>query len=197
MAAIERAQPMTAEEFDRYALADENSERILEFIDGEVIEVPSNPYASKISMRVGILIGVYLLKQPIGHLTGEAGGYRVSGDRYAPDVAFVRRDKQDELATEGYNPVPPDLAVEVEFPTSIKSQRRLEKKLARYAADGTTVWVVYPETREVEVHVPNQPVRIVGIDGTLDGGDILPGFTLAVTEIFPDAEAAAQPKSTD
>ncbi|MBK9123262.1 MAG: Uma2 family endonuclease [Chloroflexi bacterium] len=186
---------MTADEFDRFALADENSERILEFIDGEVFEVPSNPYASKISMRVGVLIGVYLLRQPIGHLTGEAGGYRVSGDRYAPDVAFVRRDKQEEVATEGYNPVPPDLAVEVEYPTSIKSQRRLEKKLARYAADGTTVWVVYPETREVEVHTPNQPVRIVGIDGALDGGDILPGFTLAVRDIFPDSDAPDVPTS--
>ncbi|KXK48889.1 MAG: hypothetical protein UZ13_03426 [Chloroflexi bacterium OLB13] len=192
-AAVERVQPMTAEEFDRFALADENSERILEFIDGEIFEVPSNPYASKVSMRVGILIGVYLLKQPIGHLTGEAGGYRVSGDRYAPDVAFVRREKQDEVAMEGHNPVPPDLAVEVEFPTSIRSQRRLEKKLARYAADGTTVWVVYPETREVEVHAPNQPAQIVGIDGTLNGGDILPGFTLAVTDIFPEAADLTAP----
>jgi Uma2 family endonuclease len=177
---------MTAEEFEQYALRDENANDILEFIDGEIVVVPSNPFASKISMRIGTYIGMYLLQQPIGHLTGEAGGYRVGGDRYAPDVAFVRAEKQAEVATEGYNPVPPDLAVEVEFPTSIKSQRRLEKKLARYANDGTTVWVVYPETREVEVHAPGQAAQILGVDATLDGGDILPGFALAVKDIFPE-----------
>ena len=54
------------------------------------------------------------------------------------------------------------------------------------AADGTTVWVVYPETREVEVHAPGQTTQILGIDATLDGGDILPGFSLAVKDVFPE-----------
>lgn len=178
---------MTAEEFERYALRDENANNILEFIDGEIVVVPSNPFASKISSLIIYFILDFIRKNNIqGHVTGEAGGYRVGGDRYAPDVAFVRADKQAEVATEGYNPVPPDLAVEVEFPTSIKSQRRLEKKLARYANDGTTVWVVYPETREVEVHAPGEAVKILGIDATLEGGDILPGFTLALKDIFPE-----------
>jgi hypothetical protein len=48
--------------------------------------------------------------------------------------------------------------------------------------------VVYPETREVEVHAPGQTARILGITDTLDGGDVLPGFTLAVKEIFPETQ---------
>jgi Uma2 family endonuclease len=178
---------MTAEEFERYALRDENANDILEFIDGEIVVVPSNPFTSTVSSLIIYFVLDFIRKNNIqGHVTGEAGGYRVGGDRYAPDVAFVRAEKQVEVATEGYNPVPPDLAVEVEFPTSIKSQRRLEKKLARYANDGTTVWVVYPETREVEVHVPGQAAQILGIDATLDGGDILPGFSLALKDVFPE-----------
>jgi Uma2 family endonuclease len=186
-APIHEPRTMTADEFERYALRDENADDILEFIDGEIVVVPSNPFASKISSLIIYFLLDFIRKNDVqGHVTGEAGGYRVGGDRYAPDVAFVRADKQAEVATEGYNPVPPDLAVEVEFPTSIKSQRRLEKKLARYANDGTMVWVVYPETREVEVHAPGQAVQILGIDGTLNGGDILPGFTLTLKDIFPE-----------
>ena len=46
-------QTMTADEFERYALRDENANNILEFIDGEIFVVPSKPFASKISMRIG------------------------------------------------------------------------------------------------------------------------------------------------
>jgi Uma2 family endonuclease len=50
------------------------------------------------------------------------------------------------------------------------------------------LWVVYPETKTVEIYAPGQPMRWVGVDGVLDGGDVLPGFKLAVAEIFPASE---------
>ena len=65
-----------------------------------------------------------------------------------------------------------------------ESERRLRAKLLNYMAVGTLLWIVYPETQEVEIYAPGQPMKIVGIDGTLDGGDVLPGFKLAVKEIF-------------
>lgn len=48
------------------------------------------------------------------------------------------------------------------------------------------VWLVYPEAKEVEVYRPGQPVQIISAAGTLDGGEVLPGFTLAVKDIFPE-----------
>jgi hypothetical protein len=32
--------------------------------------------------------------------------------------------------------------------------------------------------------VPGKKVEIVGIDGVLDGGDVLPGFKLALKDVF-------------
>jgi len=61
-------------------------------------------------------------------------------------------------------------------------------KVVNYLAAGTVVWLVLPETREVEVYIPNKPKQTVGIDGVLDGGDVLPGFTLPVKDIFPEDE---------
>jgi Uma2 family endonuclease len=44
--------------------------------------------------------------------------------------------------------------------------------------------LVFPVEQLVEVYVPDKDVELVGIDGTLDGGDVLPGFTLKVSDIF-------------
>lgn len=177
---------MTVEEFDEFAELPENADKMLEYIGGEIVEVPSNPYASYISSRILRLVGNFVDEHDLGFVTGEAGGYMVSGERYAPDVAFISKVKQPELARQGYNPNPPDLAVEVDFPSTHESLQNLSIKVANYLAAGTVVWVFKPEHKRVEVFAPGKPVEIFGMDGVLDGGDVLPGFKLAVKAVFPD-----------
>lgn len=179
-----REAPPTEETFDRFVDLPENADKLFELIGGEVSEVPSNPKASKFSMRIGRFVGNFVDEDDLGHVTGEAGGYRVMGERYAPDVAFISKLKQPELVERGYNPLPPDFVVEVDLPSTPESQRRLRIKLGNYLAAGALVWIIYPEDREVEVYAPGKPVQIFGIDDVLDGGDVLPGFKLAVREIF-------------
>jgi Uma2 family endonuclease len=174
----------TVEDFESFVMLPENVERMFEYIGGEIVEVPSNPYSSKIALRISTYLGIYLLKNNLGHLTGESGGYRVSGERYAPDVGFISRRRQPEMPHEGYNPAPPDLAVEVLSPTD--PEKRLRVKIANYLAAGTMVWVIYPETREIEVYLPGQPVKILDEGDVLDGGELLPGFSLAVNDIFAE-----------
>ena len=106
----------------------------------------------------------------------------VSGERYAPDVAFISVARQPELAKEGYNPNPPELAVEVVSPND--SERKMTRKVVNYLAAGTLVWLVRPEEKQVEVYATGKPVKTLGINDTLDGGTVLPGFTLKVSEIF-------------
>src|SRR5829696_4954055 len=92
----------TVEEFEAFTELPENVDSLFEFIGGEIFEVPSNPLVSKFASRMNLYIGMYLLQNNIGHLTGESGGYMVSGERYAPDVAFISYEKQPELASQGY-----------------------------------------------------------------------------------------------
>ncbi|GIK30398.1 MAG: Uma2 family endonuclease [Chloroflexi bacterium] len=173
----------SAEEFERFAEQPENADKILELIAGEVVEVPSNIWSSIISSRINRRIGEWVETHNLGFVTGEAGGYRVEGDRYAPDVAFIRKDRQ--IATRGYNPDAPDLAVEVDYPSDFDSQRRLRYKVTTYMAAGTVCWLVFPETRTVEVYIPGQAHKTLTEADTLDGAPVLPGFTLAVKDIFP------------
>jgi Uma2 family endonuclease len=174
---------ITVEEFDEWVELPENADKLFEYIGGEIVEVPSNPYVSSIALRIGRYVGGYVDDRDLGYVTGEAGGYMVSGERYAPDVAFLAKDK-GPLADRGYNPAPPALAVEVLSSPGERDTIRL--KLANYLAAGTLTWIVDPDTKTVEVYRPGQKALQVGIDGTLDGGDVLPGFTLAVSDIFPD-----------
>lgn len=176
----------TIEQFEAFVNLPENEDRIFEFIGGEIFEVPSNPYSSFIGAIILTALMNFVMPRKLGYVTGEMGGYKVHGERYAPDVAFISKEKQAQLVREGYNPNPPDLAVEVVSPTD--RERKLTVKVGNYLAAGTIVWVVYPETEEVEVYTPNQKVKVIGKDGVLKGGGVLEGFNLAVTDIFPDEE---------
>lgn len=181
---LQPPQLMTVESFDQFVLQAENRDRNFEFIAGEIVEVVSNPLSSKIAMRIGGRIEAYLTTNDIGHVTGADGGYKVSGERYIPDAAFISYAKQPELAyEEGYNPNPPDLAVEVLSPGNTDDE--IAVKIANYLAAGTTVWLAKALEQQVLVFAPGRPVRVLTLEDTLDGGSILPGFKLAVKDIFP------------
>jgi Uma2 family endonuclease len=172
----------TAEEFEQFTNLPENQERRFEFIDGEIIEVPSNPLSSQIAIIIAAALLMFVRPRKLGRVTGEQGGYMVAGSRLAPDAAFIAKEKP--FAEKGYNPSPPDLAVEVVSPTDEPAD--LETKLQKYDEAKVLVWVVRPKLQTVDIHTPGQPKRTLTLTDTLDGGDVLPGFTLAVKDIFPE-----------
>ena len=178
------AKRLTVNEFDEFVQLPSNEDKRFEYIGGEVVEVPSNPYASKIAFEIGRLIANFVADHDLGHITGEGGGYQVSGERYAPDVAFVSYEKQEELDTSGYNSVAPDLAVEVISSGSSSELHQLRIKIGNYLAAGTIVWVVNPEDKKIEVYESNQPIRVLTENDTLTGKGKLAGFTLPVKHIF-------------
>lgn len=174
---------MTVEVFDQIATRAENAERRLEYVGGGIVEVVSNNYMSAVAARILVKIGSYVEAHGLGYVTGADGGYRVSGERYIPDVAFISTAKQPEPSREAYNPQPPDLAVEVLSPTDSADVVRL--KVANYLAAGTLVWLVDPDAKTVEVYRPGRPARRLTGSEMLDGDAVLPGFTLAVGDLFP------------
>lgn len=182
---VEPQTHVSLAEFLALAERDETPGKRLQLVSGEIIEVPSNAYASSIAQMIAFYIRLYLQQNAIdGHVTGEAGGYMVNGEPYAPDVAYLSKAKQPVLDGKGYNSVAPELAVEVEYPPSVKSQRALTRKISNYVAAGTLVWVVYPENKVVEVYAPGQSAQIFTADDELDGSAVLPGFRLPLKTIF-------------
>ena len=175
---------MTAEAFEQYVALPENADRRLELIEGEVYEVVSDSYASEIGALLLGLILQFVRAHGLGRVTGADGGYEVAGNRFIPDVAFISTARQPQRPRTAWNPLAPDLAVEVLSPGN--SDEEIRMKVGSYLYAGTTVWIVDPERRRVEVYPPGKPPFSAGMQDTLSGGDVLPGFTLAVTEIFPE-----------
>lgn len=175
---------MTADEFDRFVEQPENADRLFEFVGGEVIAVPSNPYSSHIATRIIRRLAAFVEDHDLGYVTTESGGYMVSGERHAPDVAFISKIRQPHRSERGYNPNPPDLAVDVLSPSNDPASMRI--KVVNYLKAGTTVWIVDVDRQRVEVYVPGEAPRLVMVDGELDGGAALPGLTLAVKAILPE-----------
>jgi Uma2 family endonuclease len=125
----------------------------------------------------------YLDENPIGRVSGADGSYILSpGDEVMPDVGYISKLRMPEKPPRQVL-MSPDLAVEVKSPTD--SIRAVRDKAALYLAHGTQiVWLVFPETQRVEVYTADGEILDVGISGTLDGGTVLPGFTLEVRRLF-------------
>lgn len=171
-------------EFTAFVQQPANAPRRFELINGEIVEVPSNPFASVIADLILYAIQHWLISNgKSGYVTGEGGGFIIEGSIFAPDVAYVR-----ELPTsQGYEQIPPVLAVEViSDPRNNTEQTDLRRKLAIYLQAGVVVWVVDHVAQQVEIHRAGQSVDVLGLDDSLSGEDWLPGLTIPVKELFPE-----------
>jgi len=106
----------------------------------------------------------------------------------APDVSFVSWDREAAFkGRKGFVPGAPNLAVEiVSFDKTVEG---VSAKGAEYLEAGTRLaWVVDPDTRQVMVHRRGQAVLTQSPTETLDGVDVLPGFTLLLTRLFAELD---------
>jgi Uma2 family endonuclease len=161
----------------------ENEGRIFELIEGEIVEKMPSFEPSEIAITIGYYCKGYLIQNPIGRLSGADGGYIMSDeDTFNPDIGYISKKRMPEKPSREA-PMPPDFAVEVKSPTD--SKRKMRHKAEKYLAYGTQlVWLVFPDEQAIEVYVPDEDVKTVTIEGILDGYDVLPGFILAVKDIF-------------
>ncbi|MGQ9909539.1 MAG: Uma2 family endonuclease [Candidatus Flexifilum sp.] len=195
MALSIRSTPaLTLDDFQAYASLPENADRRLELIAGEIIDVPSNPFASRIALLIGFFLQLFLQQRGIaGHVLGPDAGQIIDGHLLAPDVSLISSARLPVLPKRGFSSVPPELAVEViSDPANTVEQRTLRRKLTIYLSAGCVVWIVDPFARTVEVYAPGQPGLVLDETGTLTLETVLPGFALPVRDIFPaDAGASA------
>ena len=140
-----------------------------------------------ISSDVAGSLGLYVKSEGLGK-TYIATGFIIETDPdhvRAPNVAFVRRERVKAIGrTTFYWPEAPDLAVEVISPNDQYSE--VNEKVADWLAAGTRMVVVAnPRNRTVNVHTPDNTIALEMGD-TLDGGDVVPGWQMPLSEIFTD-----------
>lgn len=154
-----------------------------ELIRGElVMMVPPGGEHAEISNEIAHRLTLFVKPKKLGRVLAEAGFIlaRDPDTVRAPDVAFLCAGRPRER---GYIRGAPDLAVEVLSPDDRPGYVR--EKVAEWLEAGAgVVWIADPRSRTVAVHAPGVAPRILGESDSLSGGDLLPGFTLPVREIF-------------
>jgi Uma2 family endonuclease len=158
---------------------------LYEIHDGELVSMPpSQRNSSELAAEFVMLLKVFTKGKGLGYVSGADGGYMLSRDPdvlYAPDCGFITKERAG-TRDQGYFQAAPDLAVEVISPYDRASAIR--QKIDRYFQHGTrAVWVVYPDSRTIDVHTSDGARRLT-VHDTLDGGEILPGFSVKLADVF-------------
>ena len=159
-----------------------------ELIDGELVEMsPSGRTATKLAVWIAHLLLGFVTPRRLGEVYGADGGFVLFPGRElirVPDVAFVRAERVPPADHAGFLRLAPDLVVEVVSPHD-RPGAVTEKASMWLEAGVRLVWVVDPPTRTVAVHAPGRDIQALGAGDALDGEDVVPGFRVAVANLFP------------
>lgn len=179
-----KSKPVTAEELLR--MPDDGFR--YELVLGELRKMaPAGHRHGRIAINVTTPLDQYVRANQLGVVYAADTGFRLASNPdtvRAPDVAFIRGERVEQIGdAEGYWPGPPDLAVEVISPSD--SYTDVEEKIIEWLSAGTRMVIaVNPRTRTVTVRRSLTDITVLTENDSLDGGDIVPGWTMPVKDLF-------------
>jgi len=177
-------KPVTADEL----LAMPDDGQCYELVKGELRMAPPPGFEhGEITMNLAGPLYQHVKSNSLGVVFAAETGFKLESNPdtvRAPDVAFMRRARVQETGrVPGYGSGAPDLAVEVLSPSDRTIE--VEEKVAEWLAAGARmVWVVSPKLHTVTVYRSLTDIVTLTEKDALDGGDVVPGFKINVTEIF-------------
>lgn len=164
--------------------------RLCELIDGVLVEKAVSEKTAFLAAEIITELNIFVRTRQLGWILGPDGFVRLFGKHLrAPDVSFIRRDQRPDgkLLDVGYADAAPALAIEVFSPGN--TVQEMERKRREFFAAGSELfWIVDPERHEIAVYTDPDNCRVLRSGDTLDGGTVLPGFSLQVTNLFAAIE---------
>jgi Uma2 family endonuclease len=180
--------PGDATEQDVIRLRD-HEKRLCELVDGVLVEKAPGLYESRVAVVLGHFLETFLDTRDLGVTYGADGTFRILPRLVRiPDLTFVSWDRLPghELPSEPIPDLVPDLAVEVLSVSN--TEREMDRKIDEYFRAGVRlVWLIDPPTRTAEVYTAAGESTALTEEDTLDGGAVLPGFTLSLRRLFARA----------
>ena len=179
-------QFMTAKEFLERAPQDKRSE----LVRGEMIVMdPAGWEHGDLAGNIFGFLREHVRKHNLGRVFAAETGFVLRHDPdtvRAPDAAFVSNERfQAQKRRRGFFDGAPDLAVEVASPG--ESSDDIQDKVIDYLEAGTRMVIyLHPRTKTITVYSSLDKIRVLTLKDTLDGGDVLPGFSVPLREIFID-----------
>jgi Uma2 family endonuclease len=186
--------PGTATEQDVLDLID-HQDRICELVDGVLVEKTMGYMESLLAGVVIELLRGFVREHNLGIVLAPDGPLRILPRQVRfPDVSFIgwNRFPGGRLPRVPIPAVAPDLAVEIL--SKHNSEGEMQRKLHDYFAAGTRlVWYVDPRDRTATVYTSPEKGEVLDENGTLTGGEVLPGFELPLRELFAEIDGKDAP----
>jgi len=181
--------PGTATEQDLLDLLD-HQDRICELVDGVLVEKTMGYLESILAIFISRKIGDFVESHKSGIVLGEAGTLRILPRQVRiPDVSFISWEKfpGGKLPKVQIPSVAPDLAIEVLSPSNAEGEMR--RKLNDYFAAGVSlVWYIDPGKKNARIYTSPDQCTVLDETQSLSGGAVLPGFELALRDLFVEVE---------
>lgn len=184
-----RPAPGTATERDVIRV-EEQENRLCELVEGVLVEKPRGLRESLLAGALIEFLRRFVMPRNLGLVSGEGGMMRLfAGLVRIPDVAFISWSRLPDRRVP-QEPIPelaPDLAVEVLSRTNTPGEMR--RKREEYFQSGVAlVWMIDPDQRTATVFT--SPTEFVEYSERerLDGGIVLPGFSLSLAEFFGELD---------
>lgn len=189
-----RPYPGTATVADVVSIRD-HERRLFELVDGVLVEKAMGFKEGLLAVVIASLLREFVIPRNLGLVGGADSMMQIFPELVRiPDVAYISwaRVPGQRLPDEPAPIMAPDLAVEV---LSVSNTRgEMARKLDEYLdANVPLIWMVDPEKRSVTVYAGSTQGTVVSESGTLEGGDVLPGFTLPVAQIFAELDRRPTP----
>jgi Uma2 family endonuclease len=169
----------------------EQGDRMCELVDGVLVEKAMGFREAFLAGLLVRLLGEFVDRDNLGIVVAPDATIRFfPGLVRLPDVAFISWDRLPgrKFPEEPVPNLAPDLAVEII--SKGNTPKEMRRKLGEYFRAGVRlVWMIYPKKRIVEVYTSPRRKKEVRHGQTLDGGDVLPGFSLSLTEFFATPKA--------
>lgn len=160
-----------------------------ELIDGEVREMsPAHGQHVYVNGRIALALYTQMAKQDQMFVGIGEGGYIVRRNPdsvLVPDLTVLLGDQVEQLAKTGHSFVDFAPAIAIEVKSQSDREVDIARKLATYLEAGVReVWWVRPDDRQVTIHRPDRTPEVISVTGFIESAELLPGFKLALTDIF-------------
>jgi Uma2 family endonuclease len=182
---------ITSEQFEQLANAEQLARLELTENRELIVMSPTGGEAGAKNFNLYIDLGIWNRQTQLGKAFDSSTIFALpNGARRSPDVSWIKLERWDALTPKekkGFAPIAPDFVIELVSPSDLKNQRYedLQAKMQEYLNNGVRLgWLIEPEAKTVEVYRSGQSVEILNNPSTLSGEDVLPGFSLDLTEIF-------------
>jgi Uma2 family endonuclease len=179
----------------------DHEDRLYELVDGILVQKTVGLEESIIAGNIRTILNIFVRPRRMGLVAGEAGMIQLDINLVRiPDVSFIAWNRVPGRKMPEA-PVPlliPNLAVEIISRSN--TPKEMSEKLREYFEKGVClVWYARPKLRVVDVYkTPDNFTRLTA-SMRLDGGDLLPGFSVQVAELFempePPADSDEQKKN--